>query len=94
MENEKHMNYFIIERKKLKEEPDYLTNIYDLSIINNIKEKKPYTRNKVKKYFQNIIKTDNTKKINLEKKTQILKVVKKVILSSNTIRKPNYITLK
>ena len=94
MENEKHMNYFIIERKKLKEEPDYLTNIYDLSILNNIKEKKPYTRNKVKKYFQNIIKTDNTKKINLEKKTQILKVVKKVILSSNTIRKPNYITLK
>ena len=94
MENEKHMNYFIIERKKLKEEPDYLTNIYDLSILNNIKEKKPYTRNKVKKYFQNIVKTDNTKKINLEKKTQILKVVKKVILSSNTIRKPNYITLK
>ena len=94
MEKEKHMNYFIIEKLKLKEEPDYLTNIYDLSILNNIKEKKPYTRNKVKKYFQNIVKTDNTKKINLEKKTQILKVVKKVILSSNTIRKPNYITLK
>ena len=83
MEKEKQKNYIIIERLKLDEESNSLSNIYDLSILNNIKETNEDKKNKTNQYFKNIIKPDNTEKINLEKKAQILKVVKKAILSSN-----------
>ena len=94
MEKEKQMNYFIIKRLDSKKESDNLTNIYDLSILNNIKEKKEEKRNKTKQYFNNIIKAENSTKINLEKKTQILKVVKKDILSSNLTNESSLITFK
>ena len=91
---EKQVNYFIIERLDLNEESDNLSNIYDLSVINNIKEIKTNKRNKIKKYFKNIIKADKTIKINQEKKIQILQVVKKAILSSNLTYKWKKLTIK
>ena len=94
MEKEKQKNYFIIERLELNEESNNLSNVYDLSILNNIIEKKSDKKNETKQYFRNIIKAYNKQKINLEKKIQILKVVKKAILSSNLTYKWSSITDK
>ena len=94
MEREEQINSFIIERLGSNEESNSSSNIYDLSILDHIKEKKSNKRNKAKQYFKNIIKTDKTKKISLEKKTQILRVVKKAILSSNLISKSNLLRVK
>ena len=88
MEKEKQTNFFIIERIDSKEKSDSL---YNLSILDNMKEKKQDKRNKVKQYFNNIIKAENSKKISLEKKVQILKVVKKAVLSSNLTNKSSLI---
>ena len=46
MEKSKEYNFFIIERLDQYEEADSVSNIYDLSILNKIKEKK----NKKKSY--------------------------------------------
>ena len=94
MEKEKQKNYFIIKRLELNEESNSLSNVYDLSILNNIKEKKSDKTNETKQYFRNIIKAYNKRKINPEKKIQILKVVKKAILSSNLTYKWSSITDK
>ena len=94
MEKEKKVNYFIIERLDINEESDSISNIYDLSIINNIREIKTSKKNKIKQYFKNIIKADNTTKINQEKKAQILQVVKKAILSSNLTYRWKKLTVK
>ena len=94
MEKEKQINYFIIEKLHLDENSDNLSNIYDLSVLNYIKEKKLEKKKKTKQYFNNIIKVESTKKINLKNKTQILKAVKKTILSSNIINKPSLIAIK
>ena len=94
MEKEKKVNYFIIERLDINEESDSISNIYDLSIINNIREIKTSKKNKIMQYFKNIIKADNTTKINQEKKAQILQVVKKAILSSNLTYRWKKLTVK
>ena len=87
-------NYFIIERLDISEESDVLSNIYDLSILNKAKEIKNKNSNKIKKIFRNIIKNDETKKINQTKKALILQVVKKAILSSNLTYKWKLIKFK
>ena len=89
----KQMNYFIIKRLDSQKESVSLSNIYDLSILNNIKEKKEDKKNKTKQYFNNILKGENSEKINLEKKTQILKVVKKAMLSSNLTNESSLIKI-
>ena len=94
MEREEQINSFIIERLGSNGESNNSSNIYDLSILDHIKEKKSNKRNKAKHYFKNIIKNDNTKKISLEKKTQILRIIKKAILSSNLISKSNLMIVK
>ena len=94
MEKEEKINSFIIERLDLNKESNSSSNIYDLSILDHIKEKKSKKRNKNKQYFKKFIKTENTKKISLEKKTLILRVVKKAILSSNSFNKSNLMTVK
>ena len=63
MEREEQINSFIIERLGSNEESNSSSNIYDLSILDHIKEKKSNKRNKAKQYFKNIIKTDKTKKL-------------------------------
>ena len=65
-------NYFIIERKDSDKESDSLKNIYDLSILDKIK-----SINRNKKEIK------NTKKLDEKEKENIIRVVKKVILSTN-----------
>ena len=66
-------NYFIIERLDNSEESDCLKKIYDLSILDKIKENKYKKQDKIKCY----------KKISQSQKARIIKVVKKTILSTN-----------
>ena len=97
MKNKKHFNYFIIQRLDQNEESDCLSNIYDLSILNKIKEikgKKLNKKNKIKNHFNSIIKSNELKQINQNKKTQIIQVIKKTILSTNLTYKWKLITFK
>ena len=97
MKNKKHLNYFIIQRLDQNEESDCLSNIYDLSILNKIKEikgKKLNKKNKIKNHFNSIIKSNELKQINQNKKTQIIQVIKKTILSTNLTYKWKLITFK
>ena len=88
------LNYFIIERLDQNEESDCLSNIYDLSILNKIKETKVYKKNKIKNHFNSIIKSNDSKEINQDKKAQIIKVIKKTILSTNLTYKWKLIIIK
>ena len=97
MKNKKHLNYFIIQRLDQNEESDCLSNIYDLSILNKIKEikgKKLNKKNKIKNHFNSIIKSNELKQINQNKKAQIIQVIKKTILSTNLTYKCKLITFK
>ena len=94
MDNENHTNFFIIARLDQNEESDCLSNIYDLSILNKVKEIKKRKEKNNKKYYKNIIKSVNHKKLNQTKKEQIIKVVKKSILSTNLTYKWRLTTLK
>lgn len=97
MKNKKHLNYFIIQRLDQNEESDCLSNIYDLSILNKIKEikgKKLNKKNKIKNHFNSIIKSNELKQINQNKKAQIIQVIKKTILSTNLTYKWKLITFK
>ena len=94
MEKKKKYNYFIIERLDQNEESDCLSNIYDLSILNKIKEIKADKNNRINHYFKNIIKEKDSKKLNQDKKKQIIQVIKKVILSLNLTYKWKLITFK
>ena len=77
------VNFFIIERLDQNEESDCLSKIYDLSILNMVKEIKSTKNNKI-----------NSKKISQEKKTEIIKVIKKSIFSSNFTYKWKLMTIK
>ena len=77
-------NYFIIERIDEEGESNDLKNIYDLSILNRIKEVKLSKKNKIK----------NTTKICQNQKERIIQVVKKAILSSNLTYKWKLETFK
>jgi hypothetical protein len=88
------LNYFIIERLDQNEESDYISNIYDLSILNKIKEIKVHKKNKIKNHFNSIIKSNDSKEINRDKKAQIIKVIKKTILSTNLTYKWKLIIIK
>ena len=94
MEKKNKLNYFIIERLDQNEESDCISNIYDLSILNKIKEIKTNKGNKINQFLKNIIKIDESKKIKQEKKMKILQVIKKAILSSNLTYKWRLITFK
>ena len=83
MEKLKQYNFFIITRLDSNEESDSLANIYDLSILNKIKERKDKKPKMIKKYYKNLINNNKTKIISQNKKSQIIKLIKKVILSSN-----------
>ena len=88
------LDYFIIERLDQNEESDCLSNIYDLSILNRIKEIKTNKKNKIKNHFNSIIKSNNAKEITQNKKAQIIQVIKKTILSTNLTYKWKLITFK
>jgi hypothetical protein len=77
------VNFFIIERLDQNEESDCLSKIYDLSILNMVKEIKSTKNNKI-----------NSKKISQEKRTEIIKVIKKTIFSSNFTYKWKLVTIK
>ena len=77
------VNFFIIERLDQNEESDCLSKIYDLSILNMVKEIKSTKNNKI-----------NSKKISQEKKAEIIKVIKKSIFSSNFTYKWKLMTIK
>ena len=77
------VNFFIIERLDQNEESDCLSKIYDLSILNMVKEIKSTKNNKI-----------NSKKISQEKKTEIIKMIKKTIFSSNFTYKWKLMTIK
>ena len=94
MEKRNKLNYFIIERLDQNEESDCISNIYDLSILNKIKEIKTNKGNKINQFLKNIIKVDESKKISQEKKMQILQVIKKAILCSNLTYKWKLINFK
>ena len=77
------VNFFIIERLDQNEESDCLSKIYDLSILNMVKEIKSTKNNKI-----------NSKKISQEKKIEIIKMIKKTIFSSNFTYKWKLMTIK
>lgn len=83
MKNNMKLNFFIIERLDQNEESDCLSKIYDLSILDLVKEIKSSKNNKI-----------NSNKITQEKKTQIIKVIKKAIFSSNFTYKWKLIIIK
>ena len=66
-------NYFIIERLDKDSESDNLKNIYDLSILDHIKEVKYNKKTKI----------NEIKKISQKQRIGIIQVVKKTILSAN-----------
>lgn len=68
-------NYFIIERLDKDNESDNLKNVYDLSILNKIKEVNINSKNKIKKV--------KTKKLSQLHKKRFIQIVKKTILSAN-----------
>ena len=94
MEKGEEQNFFIIERLDAIEESDAVSSVYDLSILNRVKERKNNKNSKIKQYFKNIIRSDETKKISQEKKIEIIQVVKKAILSSNLTYKWKLVTFK
>ena len=94
MEKGEEQNFFIIERLDASEESDVISNVYDLSILNKVKERKKNKNSKIKQYFKNIIRSDETKKISQEKKIEIIQAVKKAILSSNLTYKWKLVTFK
>ena len=68
--NDEYQNFFIIERLDKDSESDNLKNIYDLSILDHIKEVK-YNKKK---------KINEIKKISQKQKEGIIQVIKKTIL--------------
>ena len=62
-------NYFIIERLDKDNESDNLKNVYDLSILNKIKEVNINSKNKIKK-----VKTKKLSQLHKKKIIQIVKV--------------------
>ena len=62
--------------------------------IKEIKGKKLNKKNKIKNHFNSIIKSNELKQINQNKKTQIIQVIKKTILSTNLTYKWKLITFK
>ena len=91
MEKKNKYNYFRIQRLDQNEESDSISNIYDLSILNKIKEIKAHKNNRIKRYFKN---TNGTKNINQDKKKQIMQAIKKTILSLNFKYKWKLISFK
>lgn len=79
-------NYFVIERLDNEGETDNLKNIYDLSILNRIKEVNFSKKNKNK--------IKSVKKISQYQKEKIIQVIKKVILSANLTYKWKMETFK
>jgi hypothetical protein len=77
-------NYFIIERLDKDSESDNLKNIYDLSILDHVKEVKYNKKSKI----------NVTKKISQKQKESIIQVVKKTILSANLTYKWKLETFK
>ena len=75
MEEKNHPNFFFIERLDMEEKSQSLSEIYDLSILNESKEKKQNTN-----CLEKIEKKDEN---DFNKKAQFFKVIKKVILSTN-----------
>ena len=71
--NDEYQNFFIIERLDKDSESDNLKNIYDLSILDHIKEVKFNKKKKIKEI----------KKISQKQKEGIIQVIKKTILSAN-----------
>ena len=70
---DKTQNYFIIERLDKSEESDCIKKIYDLSILDKVKENKYNKKDKIK----------YSKKISQYQKARIIQVIKKAILSTN-----------
>lgn len=89
----KHSNFFILERTDQYEESDSVKNVYDLSILDKIKELEDSNYDNKTQNKENNFNTQNKKlnkeakriKINHEKKSEIIKIVKKMILSGNLI---------
>ena len=82
--NDDYKNYFIIERLDKDSESDNLKNIYDLSILDHVKELKYNKKSKI----------NVTKKISQKQKESIIQVVKKTILSANLTYKWKLETFK
>lgn len=79
-------NYFFIERLDKESESDNLKNIYDLSVLDKVKEVKIHKKNnKTIKKIKNISQDD---------KERIIQVVKKTILSANLTYKWKLETFK
>ena len=89
----KQSNFFILERTDQYEESDSVKNVYDLSILDKIKEIDDSTHDNKTQSKDKILDAKNKKlskekkhiKINHEKKSEIIKIVKKMILSGNLI---------
>ena len=79
-------NYFYIERLDKESESDNLKNIYDLSVLDRVKEVK------INKKSNKIIK--KSKNISQDDKERIIQVVKKTILSANLTYKWKLETFK
>ena len=79
-------NFFIIERLDKDSESENLKNIYDLSVLDKVKEIKIIKKN------QKCIK--KVKNISQDEKERIIQVVKKTILSANSTYKWRLETFK
>ena len=83
MKKKNEFDFFIIKRLDQLEKSNSLSNIYNLSTLNKVKEVKPKKNNKIQNLFQNIIKSEDSEKISYDNKMIIIQALKKSILSSN-----------
>ena len=94
MKNKKESLLFLIPRLDKEKKSSSISNIYYLSVLNFIKEIYQPKDNKIKNYFHNLIKDEKPKKLNQNKKMNILHAVKKTILSTNLSYKWRLISYK
>lgn len=94
MKKGKELNFFFSIRLDQEEESASLSGIYDLSMLNKVKEVIPPKKGKIGKYFENIFKKNDSIKLDQDKKIQVIQVVKKAILSANLKHKWNQILQK
>ena len=80
MKKKNEFDFFIIKRLDQLEKSNSLSNIYNLSTLNKIKELKPKNNNKIQNLFQNIIKSEDSEKISYNNKKIIIQALKKSIL--------------
>ena len=83
MKNINESNYFVIKRLDQEKKADSSSKVYNLKVLDTVKEVKTQNDNTIGQYCQSIIKKEDAEKIRYGEKVIILQAIKKAILSSN-----------